>query len=375
VPAHGPQILPDPVTILPRIIDRYLLRELLAACGAVGAVLLLVVLGGMLSITLDRVARGVMPAGLLLSQIGLRSVDSLPLVLPLALFLGVLLAYGRLYRDSEMAVLSASGVSSLDLLRPAAMVVLPTCAVLAALSFWLGPAAIRQSDRMIDAANRSLLVAGMEAGRFIELRGRGGVVFVGAMSPDGTQFERLFVHEARDGRLDITTAARGELFQDREGGERFLTLYDGFRVEGRPGEPGYRLMRFARNDIRLDDQQVDPGRRMEKRRATTELLASDEAIDRAEFHFRLGLPLSALLLALLAVPLSRSQPREPRYAKILLAVLAYVVYTNLLGLGRGWIADGSLPDSAGLWWLHGAALALAAWQLRADARSGVGRPA
>ncbi|MCE3004687.1 MAG: LPS export ABC transporter permease LptF [Xanthomonadaceae bacterium] len=356
-----------------RIIDRYLLRELLAASGAVGAVLLLVVVGGTLSVTLDRVARGVMPASLLLSQIGLRSVDTLPLILPLALFLGVLLANGRLYRDSEMAVLAASGVSSAGLLRPAALITLPAVALLALLSFWLGPAAVRQSDAMVDAANRSLLVIGMEAGRFVELRSRNGVVFVGAMSPDGTRFERLFVHESRDGRVDVTTAANGELFQDRVGGERYLALYDGFRVEGKPGEPGYRMMRFARNDIRLDEQQADPGRRLEKRRATRELLASEQPIDRAEFHFRLGLPLSALLLALLAVPLSRSAPREPRYAKILLAVLAYVVYTNLLNLGRGWLADGTLPAAAGLWWLHGAALLLALVLLRADARSGARR--
>ena len=356
-----------------RIIDRYLLRELLAASGAVCAVLLLVIVGGTLSITLDRVARGVMPASLLFSQIGLRSIDTLPLLLPLALFLGVLLAYGRLYRDSEMAVLSASGVSSIGLLRPALLLVLPLCALLALLSFWLGPAAVRQSDRMIDAANRSLLVVGMEAGRFIELRGRNGVVFVGSMSTDGTRFGNLFVHEERDGRVDITTARRGELFQDREGGERYLSLFDGHRVEGKPGDADYRIMRFARNDIRLDEQQVDPGRRQEKRAPTTTLLASDEAVDRAEFHWRLGLPLAALLLVVLAVPLARSQPREPRYAKILLAIGAYVLYTNLLGIGRGWLADGTLPAAAGLWWLHGGALALAGWLLWQDARVGARR--
>ena len=166
-----------------RIIDRYLLRELLTASAAVGIVLLLVIVGGTLSITLDRVARGVMPPTLLLSQIGLRSIDTLPLLMPLALFLGVLLAYGRLYRDSEMAVLSASGVSSMGLLKPALLVAVPLCVVLGLLSFWLGPAAVRQSDRMIDAANRSLLVVGMEAGRFVELRGRNGVVFVGGCRP------------------------------------------------------------------------------------------------------------------------------------------------------------------------------------------------
>jgi lipopolysaccharide export system permease protein len=358
-----------------RLVDRYLLRELLLAFGAVTAVLLLVVLGSMLSLTLDRIARGLMPASLLLSQIGLRSVDALPLLLPLALFLAILLAYGRLYRESEMAVLSASGYGGLDMLRPVALLALPLACVLALLSFWLGPAATRESDARIDAANRSLLVIGMEAGRFVELRGREGVVYVGRMSADGSSFGRLFVHEERKGRVDITTAERGELFQDRAGGERFLSLYDGFRVEGKPGDPDYRLMRFARNDIRLTDEQSDPKRRLEKRATTAELLASDLPLQRAEFHWRLGLPLSTLLLALLAVPLARAQPREPRYAKVLLALFAYVLYSNLLGIGRGWLADGTLPMAAGLWWLHGGMLALALFMLWASGRLAPARSA
>lgn len=351
-----------------RLVDRYLLRELLLAFGAVTAVLLLVVLGGTLSLTLDRIARGVMPASLLLSQIGLRSVDALPLLLPLGLFLAILLAYGRLYRDSEMAVLSASGYTSRDMLRPVALLALPLAMLLALLSFWLGPAATRESDARIDAANRSLLVIGMEAGRFVELRGRDAVVYVGRMSADGSSFARLFVHEERDGRVDITTAERGELFQDRSGGERFLALFDGFRVEGKPGDPDYRLMRFARNDIRLTEAQTDPNRRLEKRATTSELLSSDQPLQRAEFHWRLGLPLSTLLLALLAVPLARSQPREPRYAKILLALVAYVLYSNLLGIGRGWLADGTLPPGVGLWWLHAGMLALALFMLWSSGR-------
>lgn len=351
-----------------RLVDRYLLRELLSAFGGVGAVLLLVVVGGTLSLTLDRIARGVMPATLLLSQLGLRSLDALPLLLPLALFLAVLLAYGRLYRDSELAVLAASGFGTRDLLRPVALVAVPLTLVLGLLSLWLGPAAARLSDRMIDEANRSLLVVGMEAGRFIELRGREGVVYVGAMSPDGTQFERLFVHEEREGRVDITTAARGELFQDRDGRERYLALYDGFRVEGQPGKPDYRLMRFARNDIRLTEQEADPDRRLEKRARTLELLASERLLDRAEFHWRLGLPLSTLLLALVAIPLARSPPREPRYGKLLLALVGYVLYSNLMGIGRGWLADGTLPMALGLWWLHGGVLALGVWLLFQGAR-------
>jgi lipopolysaccharide export system permease protein len=352
-----------------RLVDRYLLREIAASFFSVASVLMLVTLGGMLTLTLDRISRGKMPAALLLSQIGLRSVDALPLLMPLAVFLAVLLAYGRLYRDSEMSVLSASGYAHRALLRPVWYIAVPLTIALALLSFWLGPAAVRKSDRMIDAANRSLLVVGMEPGRFIELPGRESVVYVAEMSADGSRFKRLFVHEQRDNRVDVTTAEHGELYQDRDGDERYLSLRDGFRAEGEPGKSDWRLMRFARNDIRLPEAGENADRQAEKRTSTLALWASPKPIDQAEFHWRLGLPLSALVLAMLAVPLSRSQPREPRYAKALLAVVAYVVYTNMMALGRGWIADGTLPVVVGLWWLHFGVLAIGLWLLSSDERA------
>jgi lipopolysaccharide export system permease protein len=327
----------------------------------VAAVLLMMMLGAALTLTLDRVARGVMPAQLLFSQVALRSIDTLPLVLPLALFLGILLAYGRLHRDSEMAVIAASGVTERQLLRPVLALTLPLVALLAFVSLWGGPAAMRLSDRMIDTANRSLLVIGMEAGRFIEVPGRDAIVYVGAMSPDGTRFSRMFVIEEREDRVDITTAAEGALYQDRAGSERYLEMTEGFRVEGSPGEPAWRLMRFARNELRLPNPGGPEGRQAERRKGFLDLIGSEAPIDIAEAHWRMGLPISALVLALMAVPLARSQPREPRYGKVLVAILAFVLYSNLMTISRGWLADGTLPPAAGLWWLHGAALAVAWW--------------
>lgn len=341
-----------------RLIQRYLLRELAQAFGGVTFVLLLVTIGGTLTITLDRIARGKMPAALLLSQIGLRSLEAIALLLPLGVFLAVMLAYGRLYRDSEMAVISASGITARGLVAPVAWLALPVAALVAALALWLAPAALAQSDRMIDSANRSLLVVGMEPGRFVELPGRNGVVYVAEMAPDGATFARLFVHEEHDGRVDITTAEKGGLYTDRDNAERYLRLEQGFRVEGEIGKPDFRTMRFATNDVRLPDPSSDPDRALEKRADTPSLWASRDAPDRAELHWRIGLPVSCILLALLAVPLSRAQPREPRYGKVLVAVLAYVVYSNVLALGRAWLAQGSLPPTLGLWWAHAAVLAI-----------------
>jgi lipopolysaccharide export system permease protein len=341
-----------------RIIDRYLLRELTRSFVAVNLVLVLVTFGGVLTDVLNKIARGKLPASLLLAQVGLRSLDAFAIILPLGLFLSVLLAYGRLYRDSEVAVLAASGLRLREMLRPVLWLALPLFALLAGITFLASPRALALADRLVQDANRSLLVAGLEAGRFVDLPGRMGVIYIGRMSDDGRRFERLFVQSENDGRLDIITAAKGELYNDRAGRERYLRLEDGFRVEGGLEKPDFRSMRFARNDIRLPEPESETPKRVETRHDTARLLASSKRADRAELHWRLAVPVSALLLALLAFPLARSGPREPRFGKMIIAVLTYIIYVNLLALGRGWLADGSLPMTAGLWWVHALALLL-----------------
>jgi lipopolysaccharide export system permease protein len=335
-----------------RIIDRYLLRELGASLAGATVVLLLVTLGAALTEVLDKVARGKIPPALLLSQVGLRAVDGLTVLLPLAAFLAVLLAYGRLYRDSEMAVFAASGMPSRALLRPLLLIALPLSTLVALLAFWWGPAALRLSDRMIEVANRSLLVAGLEPGRFTELPGRPGEVYVGSMDPDGSKFRKIFLYLEREDRVDIVTAERGEMYSDHEGNERYLGLREGYRVEGIPGQPDFRTMRFKDNDIRLPDSSKDIGGRAETRSGSLDLAASEKSSDTAELWWRASMPITATVLLLLAFPLARSRPREPRYGKALFAVMAFVAYVGTLAVARGWLAVGSLPAWLGLWWVH-----------------------
>ena len=348
--------------LLPTI-DRYLLRELIGTFLASTLVLVLVSMGGLIADLLSKIARGKLPAALMFSQLGLRALEALPLLLPLALFLGVLLAYGRLYRDSEMAVLASAGLGTRRLGRPLLMLALPVAVLVGLTSLWLAPAALRTSKAMIDAANKSLLVAGLEPGRFVEIPGRQSIVYMTEMDPDGSKFRRMFVHSEKDGRIDVVTARSGELYQESEGEERYLSLSDGFRVEGELGKDAFRIMRFARNDIRVPDSEPTDGGRSEERNTTPALLASKEPVDRAELHWRMATPLATAILALLALPLSRTQPRAARYGGILLALVSYIVYLNLLGLGRAWLADGSLPGWLGLWWVHIGALSAALWLL------------
>jgi lipopolysaccharide export system permease protein len=356
-----------------RIVDRYLLRELAANFLGATLILLLIVVGTAVADLLAKIARGRIPADLLFTLIALRSVDALTVLMPLAVFLGVLLAYGRLWRDSEMAVLQSSGLDLGGLSRPLILLIVPTMFLLGTISFWLAPAAVRLSQTLLEEANRSLIIAGLEPGRFIELPGKDGEIYVGEMSADGTTFKRMFVENERvesgEGkdkgktRIDVITATHGFLYHDADGVGRYLALQDGFRVEGKLGDDDYRLMRFARNDIKLPDNEQDDNDTAIKRAAPTGTLwrQSDDPVMRAELHWRLAAPLSALVLTLLALPLSRSSPREPRYARLLVAVLAWWVFNTGLGLGRSWISQGKLAPAFGFWWVYLPAIALAAW--------------
>ncbi len=357
-----------------RIIDRYLFRELALSFLGVAAVLLLISIGETVIAVLSQIALGRVPADLLVAMIGLRAIDGLNVMLPLAVFLGVLLAYGRLYRDSEMAVLSASGLNVGGLARPLLLLIVPIAAALALVSFWIAPAAVRFSQHLVDEANRSLLIAGLEPGRFVSLPGREGIIYVGDMSPEGSKFTRMFVESEQlqaDGtsQINIITARDGELYRDTSGGDRFLALKNGFRVEGRPGKDDFRLLRFERNDIRLaDNDAVDNSEAVKRAAPTSELWASDEPLQRAELHWRLAPVISVLVLALIALPLSRTNPRQPRYASLILAVLAYFVYANFLALGRVWMAHGKMPLSAGLWWIYLPSILIALWLIRSNQR-------
>jgi len=352
-----------------RIVDRYLLREL--ATNFLGAtfILMLIVVGTAVADLLAKIARGRIPADLLFTLIALRSVDALTVLMPLAVFLGVLLAYGRLWRDSEMAVLQSSGLDLGGLARPLLLLLVPTMLLLGTISFWLAPAAVRLSQVLLEEANRSLIVAGLEPGRFVELPGKDGVIYVGEMSGDGTTFKRMFVESERpekdtgETRVDVITATHGYLYHDADGVGRYLALQDGFRVEGKLGEDDYRLMRFARNDIKLPDSENDDNDTTAKRSAPTGVLlrGGDDPVMRAELHWRLAAPLSALVLMLLALPLSKASPREPRYARLLVAILTWWVFNTGLGLGRSWISQGKLAPAFGFWWVYLPAIAIAAW--------------
>lgn len=349
-------------------LDRYLFGEFVQSTFAAGVVLMIVAFGGVFTDVLKDMASGRVPVGMMLPQLGLVMLNWLPLILPLALMLGLMLGAGRMYRDSEMPVISAIGVGPRRMLRPLLMLVVPMVAVIAACSLWLGPWAERVSKEMINEANRNLIVAGLEPGAFTEIPGGGGVIFVGEMSPDGSRFGRVFVYRQKGERIDVTTSGAGEVTVD-ERGERFLTLRDGFEIEG-PKDNGrdYRLLSYRRNEIAIPagERKYDPDD--PEMLPTWRLLddARDEA--NAQLHFRIAPPLLALAFALLAIPLARNPPRQARFGTVMMGFLAYLVSVFLMLMGTKWLEKGRVAGELGLWWLVLPLLAIALWLYFTDGR-------
>lgn len=332
------------------ILKRYLIREMLAAWAAVTVVLLLILVTSYVGRFLANIAAGEVPGELLLHLLALKTVGALGLLVPASFFLSAMLALGRLYGDSEMVVMNACGIGPGSLYRAVAWLSLPAVAGLGLISLWLAPEAAGTSQEMREEAARTAQVTTLQPGQFQRIRG-GRVVYVGGRSDDGRAFTDVMILESGGDAVDVVAAERGRYF-DVENDQRYLVLESGHRAVGEPGTADFHLLDFARNTIRLPPADPAAGSPDLEALGTRELLAEGSSRTAAELHWRLAQPVSMLVLALVVVPASRVAPRESRYSKLVLGLLIYMTYANLLGLARAWLEQGQMPAAWGLWWVH-----------------------
>jgi lipopolysaccharide export system permease protein len=358
-----------------RILDRYILREVVVSWVAVTGVLLAISLTNQVARVLERAADNQYPRGVMLELILLGAVQSLPLVVPVGLLLGVVLALGRLYHDSEMTAAQACGAGSRPVLVPVLAITALLAILLAALSLHVSPAATGRMMGLRSEALRAGQFAPITAGRFRTFGGGSTVVYAQGTEPDGT-LTRVFVERDRDGRLEIALAQRATHAYSADGDLQVITLYDGQRFEGIPGERRFRIVRFAENTIPVRLPALAGSAVDLKGLATRALLASPDRAAMAELHWRIAFPVMAVVLGCIAIPIARLRPRQGRYARVGYAVLIFFVYINLTIAGRQWLERGAIPEWLGLWWVHAAVILLAAaillipkWHARARYRS------
>ncbi|SEP56458.1 lipopolysaccharide export system permease protein [Ectothiorhodospira magna] len=337
-----------------KVLDRYLVREMLITQLAVTLVLLLIIMGGVLARLLREAAEGRIPGDVLPPILILGTFNGLILLLPVSLFLALMLSLGRLYKDSEMAALMAAGVGYGRLYRTLMILTLPLTLILALLSLFVSPQISLMVDQIRAEASQRSDLMGITPGRFTSAgAGLGGVVFfVESFSDERRTMNHVFIQRRQGEQTEVVVARTATQQVDPVSGQRFLILRDGFRYEGSPGDLDFRMVEFATHGIRMPESGASSVRNRTDNVPTQALLGSDRLDYRAELQWRLAAPISMLLLALVALPLAHASPRQGRFAKLALGVALYVIYAQLQIMARSWYGEGVSPAWLGMWWVH-----------------------
>ncbi len=342
------------------IINRYLIKEVAQTLLAVTVVLLLIVVSNRLIDYLADAAEGKLPASVIFTLLGLKTVSYFALLIPLALYLGIMLGLGRLYRDSEMAALAACGVGTARIYRALLILGLPLIAALAALSLYVSPKAAGFGYELQDRAKKMIELSVLSPGRFRESPDGRYILYIERLSEDRRSVQNLFAHtQTEEGAQGILSSERAYQSVDPSTGDRYIVLVNGYRYEGVPGQADFRIIQFEKHTVRIEENTGGAVRYKRSALPTMALWKSSDPSDRAELQWRLSVPLSAALLAFLAVPLARVTPRQGRYGRLFVAIVVYIVYVNLLSVTQVWVERGVIPAFVGMWWVHALVFVLA----------------
>ena len=338
------------------LIFRYLARDLISSTFAVCTVLLLVILSGRFVKYLAQAAAGELDAGILLAVIGYRLPGFLELILPLAFFLGILLAYGRFYVQNEMTVMMACGMSQARLVAYTMVPSILVALFVAWLSLDVGPTGLRKAEALLTAQKERGELDGMAGNHFYPLQGGKGVTYAEEVSEKGLMTDVFLAEnnpEAEDGKqLVLVVAETGRQHKSDPSQPGYLILEKGYRIQGVPGQANYQITRFEEYGQRLSKPKKSGRRAKADTLLTEELLKSDNKAHVAALQWRFSVPILVLVVTLIAIPLSKTNPRQGRFARMLPAVLLYVIYLVVLNAARGAVEDGKISTALGLWWVH-----------------------
>lgn len=330
------------------IFRRALQREFAQTAAAVFVALFAILISTVLIRLLGQAAGGRVPPDAVMALIGFGALAQLPTVLTLTLFIAILVSLSRSYRDSEMVVWFASGVPLTAWIAPVLLFALPIVVVAGAGSLYLSPWAQQKSGEYRERLESRDDTHRVAPGVFRESSSAQRVFFVEVGAGEDGRVRNVFVSEqTRSGQLVVIASAEGYLRSDEEG-RRFVVLEKGRRYDGTPGTPEYRVMEFERYEVQVEQKQVAGQQARIRALPTAVLLEQPEPRGLGELVGRFGVPLVALLLALMAIPLSFVNPRAGRANNMLVALLVYLVYSNAISVFQSWVAQGKLPFAAGL---------------------------
>jgi lipopolysaccharide export system permease protein len=333
------------------IFQRSLTREFTAVGSSVVVVLVAIMVVNAFVTQLKRAASGSIEPEAVIALLGFLLVAYLPVILALALFVSVLLTLSRSYRDSEMPIWFSSGLSITAWISPVLRFGLPIVLVTAGLSFFLTPWALSQSaeyERILKSRDE---ISRLSPGTFIEARSANQMYFIDKTADNSEYASNVFMHYNENGRVGVVVAEKGFTEVDAKG-DRVFVLLNGRRYEGTPSALDFRIVDFQRMTKRIDVKEIAADAPRTKQLSTMALINEPTPDRIAELHWRIALPVAALILALMAIPLSFVNPRSGTSANLVLAVLIFFLYYNLLNFFQAWTVSGTVPMWLGLLPVH-----------------------
>ncbi|MDP1602539.1 MAG: LPS export ABC transporter permease LptF [Legionella sp.] len=339
------------------LIFRYLAKEVFVTLAALTTILMLIFMSNQFVRYLNRAASGQIPLSIIMKLMMLEVPNLMGLLLPLGFYIALLIAYGRLYADSEMTVLQACGYGPSQLLKQSYYMAVIVFAIVMVVMIWASPVIATERARLLRTSGIQTLIQTVVPGHFTSASRGKQVFYVESMSRDHTQAQNIFLaHQVVKNSVpqwNILWAEKAFAETDPETMEDYLILQKGYEYEGLPGQANFQVANFDQYKARLPHPKV--ALKDDIRTASTASLwplLNPDKRKAAELQWRLSVPMMVLTLTLVAVPLSRVNPRSGKFAKLLPAILLYIIYANFMFIARDWVVAGKIPVWLGMWWIH-----------------------
>jgi lipopolysaccharide export system permease protein len=338
---------------MPNIITRYLCLEVLKSSCATVLILFIILTSNALGRLLADIADGNIPQQALWPVLLSQSVNIFSLLLPVGFFLGIVFAFGRLYKDHEIVVMNACGMGYWQFYKPILLVILPVFVLNAFTSIWLNSSVQRSAQAIVSQNKDVHEFDQIRAGQFNQSKSGAHVFFMESISDDKLVLDNVIISQSISNTMVLETAKSGRQQTDEVTGDLFLVVGPGVRTELELGKKNAKIIQFEQHGILIAKKEVSGSRGIrEREKSPTFLWHSTEVKDKVELLWRISMPFVLIVLALLAVPLSYIAPRKGQFGKIGYALVVYIAYLNLMAFGRAQLEQGTIPLVFNFWWIH-----------------------
>jgi len=335
------------------IIGRYLNKEVIKTMLVVLFILLILFLGQRFVLLLTDAAKGRIDSEIVLQLLIFQTPVFVSYLLPLSLFLGILITFGKLYADHEMAVLSACGISNRKVLFYFIPLMILISFLTGYLTIFQAPTAIYQQQELIKEQKMKGDLSLITPGRFQQTSDGKKIIYIEEIK-EKNQLQRIFFAQqsnASNHDFSLILSEKGRYWSD-ENQQNYLVLENGNQYKGSPGNNKFQTSSFERYFMALSKAEDETKISKLKAIPSTDLLSNPTMPHQAELQWRLAAPISVPLLILLALPLARVQPRQGKFARILPGLLIYMTYMGLMVTMRGSIENSKVDPLIGTWWIH-----------------------